>query len=82
MGKSITEMKLKPKADLAAIVGAGAITRPQAVKKTWAYIKRHKLQDKKNKRMINADERLKPLFKGKKQISMFTLAKYISANLK
>ena len=82
MGKSITEIKLTPKANLAAVIGSGKITRPQAVKKVWAYIKKHKLQDKKNKRMINADEKLKPLFGGKKQISMFQLAKCMSKELK
>ena len=82
MGKSITEQKLTPKANLAAVIGAGKVTRPQAVKKVWAYIKRHKLQDKKNKRMINADAKLKPLFGGKKQISMFSLAKCMSKELK
>lgn len=82
MGKSITEQKLTPKANLAAVIGSGKVTRPQAVKKVWAYIKKHKLQDKKNKRMINADEKLKPLFGGKKQISMFALAKCMSKELK
>lgn len=82
MGKSITELKLTPGAKLAAVIGTGKVTRPQAVKKIWAYIKAHKLQDKKNKRMINADEKLKPLFNGKKQISMFTLAKVVSNQLK
>ena len=79
--KSITEVKLEPSAQLAAVIGAKPITRPQAVKKVWAYIKLNGLQDKKNKRMINADSKLKVLFNGKKQISMFTLAKIISTNL-
>lgn len=82
MGKSITEQKLTPTAKLALVIGAAKVTRPQAVKKVWAYIKKHKLQDKKNKRMINADEKLKPLFDGKKAISMFVLAKCLSKNLK
>lgn len=82
MGKSITELKLTPSAKLAAVIGAGKVTRPQAVKKVWAYIKAHKLQDKKNKRMINADANLKPLFGGKSQISMFALAKCMSKELK
>lgn len=82
MGKSITEQKLTPSAKLAAVIGAGKVTRPQAVKKVWAYIKAHKLQDKKNKRMINADAKLKPLFGGKKQISMFALASCMSKELK
>ncbi len=81
-GKSITDIKLSPSAKLAAVIGSGDVTSPQAVKKGWAYIKKNKLQDKKNKRMINADKKLAPLFGGKKQISMFQLAKVISANLK
>lgn len=82
MGKSITEQKLTPSAKLAAVIGSGSVTRPQAVKKVWAYIKAHKLQDKKNKRMINADAKLKPLFGGKSQISMFALASCMSKELK
>lgn len=79
--KSITEVKLNPTAALAAVIGAKAITRPQAVKKVWAYIKANDCQDTKNKRMINADNKLQPLFGKKKQISMFELAKLISKNL-
>ena len=82
MGKSITELKLTPSAKLAAVIGAGKVTRPLATKKVWAYIKKKGLQDKKNKRMINADEKLKPLFGGKKQISMFKLASCMSKELK
>lgn len=82
MGKSITELKLTPSAKLATVIGSGKITRPQVVKKVWAYIKSHKLQDKKNKRMINADAKLKPLFGGKSQISMFKLASCMSKELK
>lgn len=78
---SITETKLSPSEELAEIIGGGKITRPQAVKKFWAYVKKHKLQDSKNKRMINADDRLKPLFGGKKQISMFDVGKIMSKNL-
>ena len=80
--KSITETKLAPTAKLAAVIGAKEVTRPQAVKQVWAYIKLEGLQDKKNKRMINADKTLLPLFGGKKQISMFDLAKCISKELK
>lgn len=82
MAKSITEIKLTPSANLAAVIGGGKVTRPQAVKKVWAYIKKHKLQDKKNKRNINADAKLKPLFGGKSSVNMFALAKILSKNLK
>jgi len=74
--------KLTPSAALAVVVGSKPLNRPDAVKKVWAYIKLHGCQDKKNKRMINADSKLQPLFGKKKQISMFDLAKIISANLK
>ncbi|MEW5950425.1 MAG: hypothetical protein GX447_02020 [Elusimicrobia bacterium] len=70
-----------PDAVLAEIVGAKAMPRTEIVKKIWAYIKKNGLQDKKNKRMINADEKLSKFF-GKKQISMFDLAKLISKHVK
>ncbi len=76
----ITEQKLSPSSDLADLIGGGKITRPQAVKKFWDYVKKHGLQDKKNKRMINCDDKLKVLF-GKKQISMFEVGGMISKNL-
>ena len=72
---------LTPSADLAAVVGASALPRTQAIKKMWDYIKKHKLQDAKNRRNINADEPLKKLFGGKKTVSMFELAKIISKHL-
>lgn len=81
-GKSITQIKLTPGAKLAAVIGVAKVTRPQATKLVWAYIKKHKLQDKKNKRMIIADAKLKPLFAGKKAIGMFELAKYLKKELK
>lgn len=73
---------LTPSATLAAVVGDKAIPRTEVVKKLWGYIKKHGLQDKKNKRMINADEKLKPVFGGKGQVSMFDMAKLISKQLK
>lgn len=78
---SITETKLCPSDELANVIGSGKVTRPQAVKKFWAYVKKNKLQDNKNKRMINADGKLKPLFGGKKQISMFDVGKIMSKHL-
>ncbi|MCX5783897.1 MAG: SWIB/MDM2 domain-containing protein [Elusimicrobia bacterium] len=73
---------LQPDAVLSAVVGSSPIPRTEVVKKIWEYIKKKGLQDPKNKRMINADETLKPLFDGKSQVSMFDMAKYISKHLK
>lgn len=72
----------QPSAILGAVVGNNPIPRSQVVKKMWNYIKAHKLQDNKNKRMINADEKLKAIFSGKNQVSMFEMAKHISKHLK
>lgn len=71
-----------PSSALAAVVGANAIPRTEIVKKIWAHIRKNDLQDKKNKRMINADEKLKVIFGGKNQISMFELAKAVSKHVK
>ena len=73
---------LTPSATLAAVIGNAALPRTEAVKKMWAYIKKNGLQDKKNKRMINADAKLNALFGGKNQVSMFDLAKILSKHLK
>lgn len=72
----------QPSSTLGAVVGNNPIPRSQVVKKMWNYIKAHKLQDTKNKRMINADEKLKAIFGGKNQVSMFEMAKHISKHLK
>jgi upstream activation factor subunit UAF30 len=73
---------LTPSENLAAVVGNKGLPRTQIIKKIWEYIKKNKLQDSKNRRMINADEKLKALFAGKKQISMFELAKVVNNNVK
>jgi len=73
---------LAPSESLAAVVGSNPLPRTQIIKKIWEYIKKNKLQDSKNRRMINADEKLKVLFAGKKQISMFELAKVVNSNVK
>ena len=73
---------LKPSEALAKIVGDKPLPRTQVVKKLWAYIKKKGLQDKKNRRMINADENLLKVFGGKKQVSMFDMAKLIGKHLK
>ena len=70
-----------PTAILGEIVGVKPIPRTEIVKKIWVYIKKNKLQDAKNKRMINADEKLLKLFAGKKQVSMFDLATIIGKNV-
>ncbi|HEX7756680.1 MAG TPA: SWIB/MDM2 domain-containing protein [Niabella sp.] len=73
---------LTPSPALAAVIGGKAASRPDIIKKIWAYIKKQGLQDTTNKRMINADDKLKTLFAGKSQVSMFDLAKIVSANVK
>lgn len=72
---------LTPSAALAAVVGSKALPRTEAVKKIWVYIKANKLQDSKNRRMINADDKLKVVFGGKGQVSMFDMAKFLSKHL-
>ena len=72
---------LTPSTELAAVVGTTALPRTEVVKKMWDYIKKNGLQDKTNKRMINADWKLEPIFEGKKQISMFEMSKYLSKHL-
>ncbi len=72
---------LTPSSSLAEVVGAKAIPRTEVVKKLWVYIRKHKLQDTKNRRMINADAALKVIFGGKKQVSMFEMTKYVSKHL-
>ena len=73
---------LKPDAALRAVVGPKPIPRTQVVKKLWAYIKKNRLQDMQNKRMINADDKLKVIFGGKKQVSMFEMTKLVNKHLK
>ena len=73
---------LTPSATLAEIVGAKALPRTEVVKKLWAYIKKNDLQDKKNKRNINADENLTKVFGGKKTVSMFEMTALVSKHLK
>lgn len=72
---------LTPSPALAAVVGSKGMPRTEVVKKIWVYIKANKLQDSKNKRMINADAKLKPIFGGKSQVSMFDMAKHLAKNL-
>ena len=73
---------VQPDAVLAEVVGDKAVPRTELTKKLWQYIKKHGLQDQKNKRMINADDALKAVFGGKKQVSMFDMTKLVSKHLK
>lgn len=72
---------VQPDTSLAAVVGNKAIPRTEVTKKIWAYIKRHGLQDKKKRTMINADDKLKSVFGGKKQVTMFEMTKLVSRHL-
>jgi upstream activation factor subunit UAF30 len=72
---------LTPSAVLAEVVGEKPLPRTEVVKKLWAYIKKHNLQDAKEKRMINADDKLKAVFGGKKQVSMFEMTKLVNKQL-
>jgi upstream activation factor subunit UAF30 len=91
-GKSATESKpggrpdalqtpLQPSKELAAVVGSGPMPRGQVVSKVWEYIKKHDLQNPKDRREILADEKLEPIF-GKKKVTMFEMNKYLAQHLK
>jgi upstream activation factor subunit UAF30 len=73
--------KLTPSADLAAIVGKEPLPRTEVVKKLWVYIKANNLQDPNNKRQINADAKLKPVFDGKASVSMFEMTALANKHL-
>ena len=73
---------VNPSALLAAVIGDKPAPRTEVTSKIWAYIKKNGLQDKTNRRMINADDKLKAVFGGKKQVSMFEMTKLVSTHLK
>ena len=73
---------MKPSTVLGVVIGNKAMPRTQVAKKLSAYIKRKKLQDRKNRRMINADAALKAVFRGMKKVSMFEMTKLVSKHLK
>jgi upstream activation factor subunit UAF30 len=73
---------MQPSAQLSAVVGSSPMPRTEVTKKLWQYIKRKGLQDAKNRRMINADDALKPIFGGKSQVSMFDMTKMVNKHLK
>ena len=80
MANSAFMKPLTPSAELAKVVGSKPLPRTEVVKKLWAYIKKNKLQDTKNKRNINADENLKVIFK-KNTVNMFEMTKLVSKHL-
>jgi chromatin remodeling complex protein RSC6 len=73
---------MTPSAQLSEVIGAKPMPRTEVTKKLWAYIKKNGLQDDKNRRMIKADESLKPVFGGKAQVNMFEMTKLVNKHLK
>jgi len=73
---------MSPSSTLAAVIGGSPMPRTEVTKKLWGYIKRNGLQDKSNRRMINSDDKLKPVFGGRSQVSMFEMTKLVSNHLK
>jgi upstream activation factor subunit UAF30 len=73
---------MTPSATLSEVIGVKAMPRTEVTKKLWAYIKKNKLQDAKKRTMINADDKLRAVFGGKKQVSMFEMTKLVSKHLK
>jgi chromatin remodeling complex protein RSC6 len=79
--KSAFMKPMNVSSDLATVVGAGPMPRSEVVKALWVYIKKHNLQDPKNKRNINADDNLKKVFDGKSVVNMFEMTKLVSKHL-
>ncbi len=73
---------MQPSASLGAVIGNSAMPRTEVTKKIWGYIKRNGLQDRVNRRMINADDKLRDVFGGKRQVSMFEMTKLVSRHLR
>jgi chromatin remodeling complex protein RSC6 len=80
--KTAAAQSLRPDAALSKVVGSEAMSRSQMTKKLWSYIKRKGLQDKKNRRMINADDALRPVFGGKSQVNMLEIPELVEKHLK
>jgi upstream activation factor subunit UAF30 len=72
---------MTPSSQLAAVVGSSPLPRTEVTKKLWAYIKRNGLQDSKNRRAINADDKLRPVFGGRSQVTMFDMTKHVNRHL-
>lgn len=81
MANSAFMKPMKLSEDLEAVVGKGPMPRSEVVKHLWDYIKKNGLQDQKNKRNINADDKLKKVFNGKEQVSMFEMTSLVSKHL-
>jgi upstream activation factor subunit UAF30 len=73
---------MRPSVALGAVVGASPMPRSQVTKKIWDYIKKNGLQDQKNRRQINADDRLRAVFGGRRQVSMFEMTRLVNDHLK
>ena len=73
---------MQPSASLSAVIGGSPMPRTEVTKKIWNYIKKNNLQDSKNRRNINADDKLRDVFGGKKQVSMFEMTKLVNKHLK
>ena len=73
---------MQPSAELGAVVGSKPMPRTEVTKKIWDYIRKNGLQDAKNRRQINADDKLRPVFGGKKNVSMFEMTKLVNNHLK
>ena len=73
---------MQPSASLSAVIGGNPMPRTEVTKKIWAYIKKNGLQDSKNRRNIKADEKLREVFGGKNQVSMFEMTKLVNKHLK
>ena len=74
--------EVQPSPDLSAVIGSKPMPRSEVTKKVWDYIKANGLQDQTNKRMINADDKLRKIFNGKNQVSMFEMTALVSKHLK
>ncbi len=73
--------KVQPDATLGAVVGDQSMTRSEITKKVWDYVKKNKLQDSENRRMINADDKMRAVFNGKDQVSMFEMTKLVNQHV-
>ncbi len=81
-GNAALAKPIQPDEKLAAVVGTEPLPRTEVTKRIWAYIKEHGLQDAQNKQRINADDKLRPIFDGRDQVSMFEMTKLISGHMK
>jgi chromatin remodeling complex protein RSC6 len=80
--KKSSKKPMTPSSTLAAVIGGSPMPRTEVTKKLWAYIKRNGLQDKANRRMINGDDKLRAVFGGRSQVSMFDMTKLVSNHLR